>query len=225
LGKKKKIDMREVYRSIYPENAQKFLDIGCANGKESFHLVEQGKEVVGVEIIPEEAAVARTRLSKVIIGEADNIELDYPEGYFDCILYGGIIGAFNNTFDVLKRHSYYLKEGGYIVANVPNIRYYKVISMLLFKGVWDYMPDGGILCDYYLRYFTWKNYEELFDKLGYRIEIVKRNVRGSSFAKFMNKVTFNTFLELLTYEFYLRAVKVTKEDKNPSLETREKSHF
>lgn len=206
MSKKNKRNMRQVWQSMFPPQAKRFLDIGCGQGKMTQYLVDDGKEVVGIEVDAKDAAIAQKYLSKVIIGSAENIQLSYPSEYFDCILYGGVIGAFYNPLETLKLHGNYLKDGGHVLAHVPNLRYYKTITMLTFKGTWDYMPHG-ILYHYYIRHFTWTTIKELFEALGYKIVAVEKNMRANGFLKFLNIILFGLLEEFLVYEYYIKAVK------------------
>ena len=118
MSKRNKVNIREVWKGMFPEDAQKFLDIGCSHGGQTKHLVEQGKEVVGVEVSQEQAVKAREKLTKVFTCDAQNLDIPYDKEYFDCLIYGGVIGAFRESVNALKLHAQYLKPGGHLVAHM-----------------------------------------------------------------------------------------------------------
>lgn len=224
MAVKNKLNVRILWQDYFPSQAKKFLDIGCGSGQQTCHLVEAGKEVVGVEIDPEKAAEAAKRLTKVYAGDAGAAEIDYPEEYFDCVIYGGVIGAFRDGEAVLRRHGRYLKDGGYVVAHAPNVRYYKVIIMLMFKGVWDVMPHG-ILYYPYIRHYTLTNYRELFLSAGFEIVDVKRILRGSRWIRGINKLMFGCFDEFLTYEYFIKAKRIKNAHSSGDVLKRKKVVF
>jgi tRNA A58 N-methylase Trm61 len=58
-----------------------------------------------------------------------------------------------DPWEVLKKHHAFLKKGGNIICSIPNIRHYRIIKKLLFKGRWEYTGDGIMDRDH-LRFFT-----------------------------------------------------------------------
>ncbi|MCA9400466.1 MAG: class I SAM-dependent methyltransferase [Candidatus Omnitrophica bacterium] len=218
--KKKKKDFRLVWKAMFPTDAKRVLDIGCFTGKETQHLIKDQKaQVVGIEINPKAANEAKKVLTHVICADASEIcDLPYADGYFDCLIYGGVIGAFKDPIATISKHARYLSHDGYLLFHAPNIRFYKVIRMLLCQGVWDYMPHG-ILYDVYVRNYTLKNYIELLEELGFELLDVKKNIRGNSFLKGLNAIVFHALDGFLTYEYYFKAkrtqtVKKPKRKKN-----------
>jgi len=68
-----------------------------------------------------------------------------------------------------------LKDGGTVVASIPNIAHYKIIKKLLFIE-WRYEP-GGILDHTHLRFFTRASIEDLFRNAGFEILRIEREGR------------------------------------------------
>ena len=52
---------------------------------------------------------------------------DLPLEYFDCVICNDVLEHLVDPWQALNRFSLILKPGGYTVASVPNIRYFKVI--------------------------------------------------------------------------------------------------
>lgn len=213
MGKK---DRRREFTSLIPESAAKVLDVGCAEGNLSAHLKQRGAEVIGIEKDKDSAAKATLRLSRVFAQDIEKFEPPYPKGYFECIIYGDILEHLIEPSLILERYRDYLCDGGYVIASVPNVRYYKIILRLLIAGTWDY-SDGGILDRTHIRFFGLTNIRELFCRAGYEISEIRRNIVAARGFKFLNFLLFGRLKDFLTYQYYIKAKKSaggkTKERK------------
>jgi 2-polyprenyl-3-methyl-5-hydroxy-6-metoxy-1,4-benzoquinol methylase len=203
----KKKDKRSDFLSLVPRDAKKILDLGCGDGGTSVRLKEKGMEVVGVERDEELCAIARRRLDKVFSADIADLKLPYPQGYFDCILYGDVLDCLVDPLSVLKNNKFYLNDNGYVIASMANIRYYKAIIRLVFGGTWDYV-DAGILWKHHLRFFTLINIKELFINAGFEISEILRNVSAARGFKIADFISFNALKDFLTYQYYVKAKKI-----------------
>ena len=126
-----------------PKDARIILDVGCGEGAFGELIKRQSRaEVWGIELLPQAAKKARDRLDRVYIG---NIEVDQfylPEEYFDCIVFNDVLEHLYDPWDVLKQMKKLLKDNGYVLASIPNIRYFGQVKKLLLKGEWDYESWG-----------------------------------------------------------------------------------
>lgn len=204
MGKKK--NKRDDFFSLIPANAEKILDVGCADASWIKRSGKNNLEVVGIEQNEKFYAEARKNLQRVIEGDVENLKLPYPEGYFDCIVYADLLEHLKDPYALLSGQKKYLNDDGCVIASIPNVRYYKVILRLIMGGAWDYMPSG-ILDNTHLRFFTLINIIELFENAGYRIVEIKRNRVAASGFKFLNFLMFNRLDEFLVYQYYIKAVK------------------
>lgn len=202
----KKKDRRDEFLNLVPQGIKKVLDVGCGKGVLGAKLKERQIEVVGIEKNKEFYMLAKDRLNQVFLADVENFNLPYPKGYFDCLLYADILEHLTDPLVTLKNHANYLRDKGYIVASIPNIRYYKVIIRLLLGKSWDYV-DAGILDKSHLRFFTLINIKELFIKAGFKIIDIKRNIVAAKGFRFLNILCFNKLIDFLTYQFYIVAVK------------------
>lgn len=208
---KKKKNKRDDFFALIPDSANKILDVGCADGSWVKRSQKTGLEVVGIEHDEKFQIEASRNLQRVILGDVENLELPYPEGYFDCIIYADVLEHLKDPYMILDTQKKYLNIDGCVVASIPNIRYYKVILRLILAGVWDYMPSG-ILDKTHLRFFTLLNIKELFENAGYHILEIKRNVVASSGFKFLNFLLFNKLKDFLVYQYYIKARKQRPTD-------------
>ena len=205
MGKFKK-NKRDEFVELIPTAAKRILDLGCGNGSLGKRLKERGAEVVGIEYDPELVNEARKNLDEVYCLNLDKEDIPYPQKYFDCIVCADILEHLRDPLSFLVKLKTYLADDGYIVASIPNIRYHKLISNLVFKGTWDYM-DRGILDKSHIRFFTLVNIKELFLEAGYNIVDLERNIVANSTMKFFNAICFKGLKEILTYQYYIKAKK------------------
>lgn len=220
---RRKKNKRDEFLSLVPGGVKKVLDVGCGRGDLGLKLKAKDREVVGVE--KDEACynIAREKLNKTFLSDIEKFQLPYPQKYFDCILYADILEHLINPFITLRGHRKYLNDTGFIIASIPNIRYYKVIARLVLGGTWDYM-DKGILDRSHLRFFTLINIQELFVRAGYEIVEIRRNVIAARGIKILNYVCFNGLKEFLTYQYYVKAKKL-KNEEEPSIKKRKIYQF
>jgi len=185
------------------------LDVGCAAGYLSFELKEKGCKVIGLEIDPEMAEEARLHCDKVIVGNAEAIELPYKE-YFDVILYADVLEHLRNPLEVLVRFKSYLKQNGYIVASIPNVANWLVRLSLLF-GKFNYNSKRcGVLDSGHLRFFTLRTIREMLKKAGFKIVHLDITVDlpGSSRFPFIRTLV-KLWKKPFAVQFIIKAVKDT----------------
>jgi len=158
--------------ALVPETARRILEVGCAAGELGRSLQERqpGTEVVGVELNPQAAALARKHLARVIEGNIEELEyLPYPVGHFDCIVLGDVLEHLRDPEAALRKLLGYLHPQGALVSSIPNIRHQSVMLDLLVNGRWRYR-DEGLLDRTHLRFFTRAEISEMLERLGLRAE-------------------------------------------------------
>ncbi len=169
-----------------PTTARRVLDIGCGRGrlgallKERQAAVEKGGqaprekarsqspfstscEVVGIELQPDAAAVARTRLDQVIEQSAEDPALDFPDGHFDCVVCADVLEHLREPAEVLAKIRRWLAPEGVLVASLPNVRHHTVVASLL-EGNWTY-ESAGLLDSDHVRFFTRREIEKLLRRV------------------------------------------------------------
>lgn len=168
-----------------PSGTQKILEIGCADGSLGEHLLKNGiaQEVVGIELLPEAAAQARTKLSQVFCENAETFKLPVPEKTFDCLLYGDSLEHLHDPLALLRYHCSLLKDNGCVVCSIPNVRNLFIIDQLL-HGRWTY-TDWGLLDRTHFHLFTLHEIAVMFHQAGLQIEMLEFSFRPANWFTMM----------------------------------------
>ncbi|MDW8002418.1 MAG: class I SAM-dependent methyltransferase [Deltaproteobacteria bacterium] len=191
---------------MVPEGVERILDIGCGGGETGRILKEKGKTVVGIEIRKDIAKFAAQYYDEVFVGDVEEIDLPFPPGYFDCIIYGDILEHLVDPWSLLKKHNKYLRMDGFLVVSIPNVRHYRVLKKLIFYGTWDY-TDEGILDRTHLRFFTLKTAKDMISEAGFKVRVVKFRISGARWLKLLNECLGKILLEFLARQYLILAVK------------------
>lgn len=113
--------MSAVRASVHVElaDARAVIDLGCGTGLMSEGLVESGVRVTGVDNAPSmlERALARGRVSRVLLCDADKVPL--TGGTADAVLIGNLLHLHPHPAAVLDEARRLLRQGGVIVATWP----------------------------------------------------------------------------------------------------------
>ncbi len=140
---------------LVPAAGARILDVGCGAGAMGAAMLARGaREVVGVEVVPEMAAIARGRLGAVHALDLQRcLPLPYPDGHFDVITCADVLEHLVDPAAVLRHLHRYLSPRGQLICSIPNVRHESVVLRLLVEGRWRY-EDHGILDRTHLRFYT-----------------------------------------------------------------------
>ncbi len=192
---------------LIPKEVKAILDIGCSEGytgAEAKRLL--GASVaVGVEPYLPAAEIAQQKLDRVLTSDIEVLDLDYPEGYFDCIICADVLEHTRDPWTVLKKLYYYLSRDGYIVASIPNVQNYLVLKKLL-TGQFDY-EESGILDKTHLRFFTIQTIRKMFDETGYEILKTDFNLNSGWKLNLLNKISFGKLTPFTVFQYLILAKK------------------
>ena len=161
---------REDLVSRIPAGASSALDVGCARGETARALRRAGvTRVVGIEPDAADASEASRLCDRVLAVSLEDVREDFS-GEFDAILFGDVLEHLVDPSAALARVRSWLSPRGVLVASVPNLGHWSVVSDLL-EGRFDYVPYS-ILSGTHLRFFTRRTVHDLFEACGYRIQSV-----------------------------------------------------
>lgn len=162
---------------------RRVLELGCAGGLFGRQLMElyPGASVVGVEPGREAAALAATRLDRVVASRLEDLDLaaeGFREGEFDTVIAADVLEHVVNPWSVLVRLRPFLAPDAQILASIPNTRNLALVADLLVLGRWRYR-DRGLLDITHLRFFTLEEIRHLFAETGYRLDRHAANLTPS----------------------------------------------
>jgi 2-polyprenyl-3-methyl-5-hydroxy-6-metoxy-1,4-benzoquinol methylase len=162
-------------RALLPQRCTKVLDVGCGDGRfaASIHNAE---EVWGIETDQLAAEAASLRFYKVINGTFKDAIARLPLKYFDLVICNDVIEHMEDHEWFLDSVKTLIRDGGVLVASIPNVRYYKNLCELLLEKDWKYR-DAGVLDRTHLRFFTEKSLRRTLSQHQYHIEEM-RGING-----------------------------------------------
>jgi O-antigen biosynthesis protein len=152
------------------EPGSRVLEFGPSTGYMSQVLHERlGATVVGVELNAEAAQLAAVHCERVLIGDAEEIDLEAElDGErFDAVLFADVLEHLRDPAVLLRRVRPYVAEGGVVIASIPNVAHASV-RLALLGGSFRYR-EQGLLDETHLRFFTREGVQDLFESSGYVI--------------------------------------------------------
>jgi 2-polyprenyl-3-methyl-5-hydroxy-6-metoxy-1,4-benzoquinol methylase len=154
-----------------PENCRRLLDVGCGMGAFGASLKQTRQiEVWGVELVSSVAAIAKTKLDRVITGLFEP-ETELPGGAFDCIVFNDVLEHMIAPEQAIRYAKTLLAPGGAVLASIPNVRTLPVLWQLVVRGRWEY-GDCGLLDKTHLRFFTRSSILKMFEDEGYTVKSI-----------------------------------------------------
>lgn len=165
--------MRDEMLPFIPDDVERILEVGCGSGAFA-QLLKQNRnvEMWGMDIHEDAVKDAYAIFDKVLINNIEKDAVDLPLNYFDCILFNDVLEHLAYPWNVLSDIRKYISSSGYVVASIPNVRYYDNLKKLLINKDWQY-ETKGILDITHLRFFTEKSIVNMFEKSGYRVIQIK----------------------------------------------------
>lgn len=172
------------------------LEIGCGAGETGAVAIAEGRcaSYNGVEIAAQAAAVARTRLSQVVEGNVEQMELPWPDAHFDAVLMSEVLEHLVDPWSVVKRVAQKLKPGAIVLASSPNVAQMSVVRGLI-ADKWE-LTETGVMDRTHLRWFTQSTYVQMFEDAGIRIDHARPMARPGPAGKLFNAVTLGRFRHL-----------------------------
>ena len=125
-----------ILRPLLPRGGD-YFEIGCTPGKTMVYFARNyGYRVCGIDYVGTELVhdtMRRWGIEEYEVVAADFLEHRFPqERLFDVVGSYGFIEHFSDVEDVLLRQAAYVKPGGYLVVEVPNLRGFNALLYRIF---------------------------------------------------------------------------------------------
>lgn len=135
--------------------------------------------IIGLEQDPALAAHAASRMSRVVVGSAEDpaiLDQLAAEAPFDLIVCADVLEHMQNPWWVLERLSHLLAPGGQLITSIPNVRHISTFVSLALLARWP-RRDRGIHDRTHLRFFTRRDILDLGHSAGLEPARERRNLR------------------------------------------------
>ena len=159
-----------------PGRVERVLELGCGTGATlaavKDHLGYPGTLwLAGAEISEAAAEEARGVVDQLWVGDVERSAFDteIEPGSLDVILCLDVLEHLVDPWAMVARLTPLLRPGGRLIASIPNVRHWKFIHGLLFKGDFRYR-DAGLLDRTHLRFFVKKTAIELVTGAGLELQ-------------------------------------------------------
>lgn len=190
---------------LLPRPLGRVLDIGCATGLTGQLLMpDEPERLVGVEINPEAAELARQSYDEVLTGAAEEV-LPELEGQFDTILCYDVLEHMVDPWGVLKQIRRLSPPGGRLHVSAPNARHISLVIDLVFRGTFNYQPWGH-RDDTHLRWFTPRDLESAIEQAGFDIQS-RSHPPISAARRRLGTLTRGKSTEFLVWQWQVLAIR------------------
>jgi 2-polyprenyl-3-methyl-5-hydroxy-6-metoxy-1,4-benzoquinol methylase len=140
-----------------PRQPGSVLDVGCSTGVFLAEMRDAGWQVTGIELSEQATAYARQRYGLEVI-QGSLQDADLPAETFDVITLWDVLEHTYNPLNTLQHAHHLLRDGGVVVATVPN---YDSLDRWIFRSTWV-----GFDVPRHLTVFTSDTLCQLLEKAG-----------------------------------------------------------
>ena len=200
---------RHEMSAFLPARYERVLEIGCGEGGFVASL-SPGCERWGVEQHAISAEQARGRMHRILVGDFGAVQDELPDGYFDLVVCNDVIEHMPDHDAFLESLTHKMRDGAYLVASIPNMRYYYCLRELLLRKEWVYQ-DHGVMDRTHLRFFTERSIRRMLTDHAFEIDRFSginrlRGLRRVLRAMFFVLLTFGYYRDILFPQFAFRAI-------------------
>ncbi|MHA4808701.1 class I SAM-dependent methyltransferase [Flavitalea flava] len=206
---------RDIISLIPAIPGQKILEIGAGSGNTLLYIKEShlAAEVMGVELMKIPGSnQEHPSIDKFQIANIEQEEINAEENYFDVILCPDVLEHLVDPWSAVEKISRHLKKGGLLIVSVPNLREWKTLAKIIFRGQFNYQPDGGIMDRTHLRFFCRKNVIQLvttpnLTPISCKPNFMLKVMTEARKRRIFNRLTFRLLEDFLTVQFLVIARK------------------
>ncbi len=148
------------------------LEVGCDCGATLFEIKNRypNANIYGTDLNPGAVRIASV-FAETCINNIEEKNLPWDEHFFDIIIFGDVLEHLRDPKGTLEYCKRYLRDGGRIIASIPNVMHVSVMEQLL-KGYFTYTEEG-LLDKTHIHLFTGKEIFKMFRSCGFEIERIE----------------------------------------------------
>jgi len=201
--------IRKEILQLLPLDSNVVMEVGCGAGETLNWLKKTGKcsKTIGIEYNPDIAEAAKENVDIIMSGDVEQIDPNIAEGSVDLLLCLDVLEHLRDPWTTLKKLSKYVRNGGFVIASIPNVRHKSVLLPLLFNSKWEYTTAGHLDITH-LRFFVRETAISLVEGAGFSVDCVTETGLGKSRKSIMiNKIIPELIKGLLVKQYLIRGVK------------------
>ena len=170
--------IKKTLEILEPKPKDKVLEVGCDSGLFSMILKEKFDiELKAVEIVEEKIKTAKQRGINVQKTDIEKDKLPFNDNYFDMVIFAEVIEHLSNPLPILSEIKRVVKPTGTVIISTPNaVGFSARYSHLLGASPHHppFLETKSSKGDYGIHHFefTIKQFKDLLEKNGYKIEKV-----------------------------------------------------
>lgn len=150
------------------KHGERLLDIGCGDGNLIDIAEKKFVDVYGCDISQTALKEVNKRRILTVCGDLNEDLLPYKSESFDTVTCIEVIEHVLDPIHLLGQINRVLRHSGQLILSTPNIRYFRNLNNLLFKGVFPHTSaDSFVWGGGHLHYFTIKDLDFLLQKAGF----------------------------------------------------------
>ena len=195
--------------AFLPEKANRVLEVGCGSG--TFGVALRMKypkaEIFGIEQNQATIGQAESIYDRLCIGDVTKLLSDRSLPTFDLIIFNDVLEHLIDPWLCLTLAHDHMDSSSTVVASIPNMRFWPVLSDLVFQGNWIYR-DAGVMDRTHLRFFTRNSIGSLFQDSRFkisRLEGINQTWIKSIRWRVLNLISMGLFSDCLFPQFAIVA--------------------
>ena len=168
----------------------RILEVGCGDGSFFHYIKDKFRRLYGTEIAKEAAGTAKKQGITLSLTDL-NLSLPYKDNTFDAVSCTEVIEHLLDPYLLLSEIYRVLQPNGQLVLTTPNIRYFRNLYKLIFKGIFPHTTaDTFVWGGGHLHHFTRKDINTLLNKTGFKKIAFSINQDQFLFSKKRNVTRF-----------------------------------
>lgn len=197
----------DILEALPTDPNARILEIGCGLGATGEAALGTGRAgyYCAVELDRSAAETAAKRLSQVLCGNVEQMDLDALGSDYDALIMSEVLEHLIDPWGLLANLLPRMRPGGLVFASSPNISHNRVLRDLL-AGRFDYQAVG-VMDRTHLRWFTPNSYREMFEQAGFRTVSVTPLAPIGRKARLFNALTGSRFSHLFAVQIMYKGMR------------------